>query len=169
MPRIIALMPTETTVVDLGYFAWRLGIDATTLPTKEGPVPCFSLVWRYQPAQLGEFRPADSSFMPLTAAAMIPLVRLEVDFQRELTTAMLVPVTAVSLTRGNAADDIARMTEAYNLFRNGRPNTEQLEQCIADSAKIITAYWDIRDWIRAGMKERKDMTVLPSSDLVLMP
>ena len=44
MPRIIALQPTETTVVDLGYFAWRLGIDATTIQTREGPVPCFSLV-----------------------------------------------------------------------------------------------------------------------------
>lgn len=169
MPRIIALSPLETAVVDLGHFSWRLGIDATTLETKEGPVPCFSLVWRYTPAQLGAFRPQDGAFLPLSGGAMTPLVRLEVDFQRGLTTADLKPVTAVAITRGNATDDIARMTEAYNLFRNARPNTEQLERCIKDSAAIVTAYWDIRDWIRAGMKERKDMTVLVGSDLVLMP
>ncbi len=168
MPRIIALQPTETTVVDLGYFAWRLGIDATTIQTREGPVPCFSLVYRYTPQQLVAFRPQDGVMLPLSDAAMVPLVRREADFQQHLQTSDLKPVTQVALTRGNQADDIVRMTEAYQLFRNGRPNTDRLEACIADSSLIIAAYWDIRAWLKTGMKAETRLTVL-QTELVLLP
>jgi hypothetical protein len=168
MPRIIALQPTETTVVDLGYFSWGLGIDATTLETVEGRIPCFSLVWRYVPHQLGTFRPIDSAFLPLTGPAMTPLVRLEVDFEKDLTTEMLKPVTTVTLTRGNVEDDVKRMTEAYTLFRNGRPSLERLEKCIADSTTIVRAYWLVRGWISEGMKAEKRLPVL-QTELVLLP
>ncbi len=178
MPRLIALQPTETTVVDLGYFSWRLGIDATTLQTAEGAIPCFTLVWRYTPAQLiatpqqivptSQGLMAQGTMVPLTDAAMVPLVRLEVDFQRELTTADIKPVTLVALTRGNVEDDVKRMTEAYNLFRNARPSVERLEQCIADSATIVRAYWDARAWVSAGMREEKRLRVL-QTELVLLP
>jgi hypothetical protein len=169
VPRIVSLQPTETAVVDLGHFAWRLGIDATTLVTKEGSIPCFSLVYRYVPAQMGSFRPADSMWLPLMDAAMVPLVRLEVDFQREMGVPELQAVTRVAVTRGNFTDDAARVAEAYNLFRNGRPSIERLEACIADSTKVLRAYWDVREWIAAGMKNEHHVTALPSTTLVLMP
>lgn len=168
MPRIVALQPTETAMVDLGYFSWRLGIDATTLKTREGDVPCFSLVYRYVPAQLIAFRPQDGATLNLADYSMTALVRLEVDFQRELTAAHIKPVTQVALTRGNVTDDIVRMTEAYNMFRNGRPNVERLEACIASSAKIIEAYWGIRAWLGTGMKEERRLQVL-ETELVLLP
>lgn len=69
-------------------------------------------------------------------------------------------VAAVALDGGNLDADVARTTEALNLFRNDpKIKAEHFDEAVKVATKILTVYWQIKDWIISGMKDQINITM----------
>lgn len=162
MPRVVSLQPNAVTAADLGYFAYKIDLGVTTLRN----VPAFSLVYRYPPTPVGVFRP-DGPWQSFYDAAVLVLARIPVSVAADV--AALQPVVAVSLDGGSLDADIARMHEAYQLFKNEpKIRTDYLEEAINDSDEVLKGYWSLRDWMKTGMTERKEI-VVKDTTMVCLP
>ncbi len=163
MPRVVSLQPDAIAAADLGHFAYKLDLGVTTWQN----VPAFSLLFRYPPGVAGLIRPQDGQFMSFAPMAILVLARVGASVAESVEE--LQPVTNVSLHGGTAEKDVARMTEAYQLFRNNaRVRGDDLDSSIKDSAEIIRAYWSLREWMRAGMLEKTEIQAA-STTLVCLP
>jgi hypothetical protein len=162
---VVSLQPTATVVADLGHFAYRLDLGVTTVRD----VPAFSLVYRYPPLTTALMRP-DGQVVPLASMALIALARVPITVAESPDA--LQRVVEVSLDGGTLDKDIARMTEAYQLFRNSpRTRVETLEGCVKDSAEVLKAYWGVREWLAEGAGEKRAIALPtdPPTQLVLLP
>lgn len=149
MPEIISVQKEAVTGFNLGQLSfWRLQIDTTLKGPKQ--VPCFSLVMRYPPGDVG---------------SMVALARCTVtiaDSYEELHR-----VTSVATAGGTLDADILRMAEGFNLFKNHeRLKGDALEQCIADSKRVLQAYWKARLWVEGGCREEETVEVDLENDPV---
>lgn len=154
MPRIVSLQPNAVAVADLGYFAYKIDVGVTSFKN----VPAFSLVYRYPPNPIGLYRPADSEWVGLAEAAVITLARVQISVAEDANA--LRRVTEVSLDGGSLDTDLARMHEAYQLFKNDpKIRIDKLEEAINDSDEVVKGYWLLREWMKTGMAERKEIVV----------
>lgn len=162
MPRIVALLPNGVASVDVGHYACRIDLATTTIRGS----PAFSLVYRYPPNPVALMQP-DGRPIPMAAFGVVALARASAQGVARAVEE-LDRVVEVSLDGGTREKDIARMTEAYQLFRNGPARGETIDACVKDSAAILDAYWSVREWMEDGMREAKKLDVL-TGKLALQP
>lgn len=162
MPRIVSLQPDAVAAADLGHFAYKIDIGVTLWHN----VPAFSLLYRYPPGNSGAFR-HDGAFMSFSPGSILVLARVAAKIAESVEE--LQPVADTSLVLGEVEKDIARMTEAYQLFRNNpRLRADDLDSTVKESAQVIRGYWSLRDWMRSGMEEKKEI-VVASTTMVCLP
>ena len=64
----------------------------------------------------------------------------------------LTKVAAVSLEGGTVEADIARMTEAFNLFGNmPRVKREAIDSSVRDVTELLRGYWQLREWLTGDL------------------
>ena len=150
MSKIISLQRGTITVFQLDNLAfYRLRLGVTLFST----IPCFSLIAAYPPG-------GEDSQVSL-ARVTVPFAKIDAHAR----TTELHRVVAVALDGGTLDLDQARTREAYLLFKNN-PNVKGdiLERCIDDSAKIISAYWHVRNWIAEGCRKLDDPSFVVLED-----
>jgi hypothetical protein len=161
MPRLTSYRGGGITSCDLGSNWWRLQIAAVPSGGRAG----FALVYRYPPASplIATGNPTQP-WISATEYAQLALAVADVDFAGEV--ADLKPVADVSIISGDREKDVARVSEAMNLFRNlPRLKDEALALALRDVVAVIDGYWAINRWHRAGCVERLEVTV---ADAVLV-
>jgi|JFJP01.1.fsa_nt_gi hypothetical protein len=146
MPAIWTFGPENATGIDLSANAfWRV---------KLGAVFMYDMSWL---ALVAIYPPGPGQTIQNTqivlARAGIPVAGKVEDVLR---------VAEVSVSTGTLEADTARMTEAFNLFKNNpRTKAETLEISLRDAMNILKAYWDVRDWLAGGASEVKTLDVSP--------
>ena len=146
MPAIWTFGPENSTGIDLAANAfWRITL---------GAVQASDMAWL---ALVAIYPPAPGQTIQQTqivlARAGVPVAGKIEDVLR---------VAQVSVSSGSLENDTARMTEAFNLFKNS-PRTKQeiLEISLRDSLEILKAYWTVREWLMGGAAEAKELNVPP--------
>lgn len=162
MPRIVSLQPGATSSADLGHVAYQFELGATGWRN----IPSFSLLYRYPfYTAPGTFRADGQPW--LFSTSTLTLARVQVPIAESLEA--LTRVTEVSLDGGSLEADVARMTEAYQLFKNdNRVRADRLDEAIKASAVVVQAYWSLRQWLAAGMTEKHEIDVVHTK-LVCLP
>jgi hypothetical protein len=145
---IISMQRGNITVFQFeGLPFYRLSVGVTLV----SGYPAFSLVMRYPPGDDG---------------SMVSLARVTVPFAKVdnvARTTELHRVANVALAGGSLDLDQARTREAMLLFKNNPSiKGDILERCIEDCAKIVQAYWHVRNWIKDGCPK------LPDPDYVVI-
>lgn len=161
MPRIVALRRGSVVGVDLGHVTFQLTLGATALQVGENPLPCFSILYEYPPSPTFAFRPVDGYYFqpPMSLAALVQVPIALAESQAELER-----VARASTGMSSLEKDLARMTEAFNLFKN-RPREiaqARLEACVRDAAEVVKGYYDIREWVASGMTKQKEVKIATS-------
>jgi hypothetical protein len=147
------------TSCDLGGGWWRLQIAAVPSGGRAG----FALVYRY-PSATPLMSDGRGGWLVSSDYAQLALAVADVDFAEKVED--LKPVTDVAIISGDRDKDIARTTEAMNLFRNlPRLKEEALALALRDISAVIDGYWAINHWHREGCKHRIEVTV---ADAVLV-
>ena len=138
MPSIVSFGKGSTTGIDLKANAfWRLTLGATSATE-------MALVIIYPPA---------SYDMALTRANKLALAKAEVNIAKQADE--IENVAGVALQGGTLDLDIARATEAMNLFRmHARTKEEAFEQSLSNVLALVRCYWAIRGWLETGATER---------------
>ena len=137
MPTLLSSGPQGTTGVTLENNAfWRLQLGAT------GDV-ALALIIRYPPAQ---------------AANIVALAKCPVGIAT--TPEEVQRVAEVILTTGTKEGDMARLEEAYNLFKNNNraPSASALEAAVADGKELLEVYYELQEWIMQGSVNRFSST-----------
>lgn len=153
MPAIWTFGPENSTGIDLSANAfWRVTLGAVYA----SEMSWLALIMIYPPA------PGQT-----THQTQIVLARAGVPVAGKVEEVMR--VAQVSVSSGSLEHDIARMTEAFNLFKNN-PRTKQeiLEISLRDSLEILKAYWNVREWLMQGASESKEL-IIPPYTLKLRP
>ena len=146
MPAIWTFGAENTTGIDLSANAfWRITL---------GGVFASDMSWL---ALVAIYPPAPGQTIQQT---QIVLARAGVQVASKIEDVLR--VAQVSVSSGSLEGDIARMTEAFNLFKNN-PRTKQeiLEISLRDAVEILKAYWTVREWLMAGATEPKEVIVPP--------
>ncbi len=161
MPRIVALRRGSVVGADLGHVTFQLSLGATSIPVGDDQLHCFSLLFSYPQATSHSWRPVDSALFQAppgtTSLVQVPIALAE--SQEELER-----VARASAGLSTMEKDIARMTEAFNLFKN-RPREiaqARLDACVRDASEVVKGYYDIREWITGGMHKQKEIKMVTS-------
>lgn len=144
MPAIWAFGPEHATGIDLSANAfWRLKLGAVY----QSEMSWLALVVIYPPA------PGQT-----VQQTQIALARVGVPIASRVEDVLR--IAEVSLSSGLLDDDMRRMTEAFNLFKNSpRMKQEILDVSLKDSLEILKAYWTLRDWLVDGATKAVDLVV----------
>jgi hypothetical protein len=143
MPAIWTFGPDNVTGIDLSANAfWRVTLSAVTIMQQ----PWLSLSLIYPPA-------AGQSILQ----TQIVLTKTGVPCTDKIEDVLR--VAQVSISSGSQEKDRERMTEAFNLFKNGKVKQEVLEVSLRDALEILDAYWQVRGWLQDGAREEKDIAV----------
>lgn len=144
MPSIWTFGPQNVTGIDLSANAfWRVMLGATVAMD----VPWLTLAVIYPPASGQTVHQTQITL----ARTSVPVTSRVEDVMR---------VAEVSISTGSLDQDISRMTEAFNLFKNNpRTKQEVLETSLRDALEILQAYWQVREWLFTGAKNDKDLPV----------
>lgn len=146
MPAIWTFGPENSTGIDLSANAfWRVTLGGVFM----WEMSWLALVAIYPPAP-GQ---TTQQTQIVLARAGIPVAsKIEEVFR----------VAQVSVSTGSIEGDMARMTEAFNLFKNSpRIKQEVLDSSLRDALEILKAYWSVRDWLFSGATEYKEIQVPP--------
>lgn len=144
MPAIWTFGPENATGIDLSANAfWRVSLGGIY----KYEMSWLALVLIYPPAQGQTVQQTQI----VLARAGIPVAGKIDDVLR---------VAEVSVSTGSIDGDTARMTEAFNLFKNNpRTKQETLDMSLRDGLDILKAYWSVRDWLMGGAGEAKEITI----------
>jgi hypothetical protein len=83
----------------------------------------------------------------------IALAKVEVNIAKQ--SDEIENVAQVALQGGTLDLDIARVTEAMNLFRmHARTKEEAFEQSLTNVLTLVRGYWALRSWLELGATER---------------
>jgi hypothetical protein len=152
MPRLSSYRGGGLTSVDLGGSWWRLLIAAVPSPRGAG----LGLVFRYPPAM--PIVASGNSWISTAEYAQLALAVADVDLAEGV--ADLKPVAEVAIASGDRDKDVARVTEALNLFRNlPRVKEETMESITKDVVAVVDGYWKLINWHRAGCGERLEVVL----------
>jgi hypothetical protein len=146
MPAIWTFGPENSTGIDLSANAfWRVTL---------GAVQMYEMSWL---ALVMIYPPAPGQTIQQT---QIVLARSGVQVASKIEDVFR--VAQVSVSTSTLDGDLARMTEAFNLFKNNpRTKQEALEMSLKDAVEILKAYWIIREWLMAGANEPREVIVPP--------
>lgn len=146
MPAIWTFGPENTTGIDLSANAfWRVAL---------GGVQRYDMFWL---ALVAVYPPAPGQTIQQT---QIVLARSGVLVASKMEDVFR--VAEVSVSTGSLEGDTARMTEAFNLFKNSpRIKQDMLDSSLRDALEILKAYWDIHDWLMGGASVARDVLVPP--------
>ncbi len=116
---------------------WRLGLGVVMMDN----TPALALTVKY---------PSDRSE---DGTATVSLLRVPVPVAQSVEEVRR--IANVSLQPGNLDEDLARMEEAYALFRNNPrvPSQDSLSDAITRGQGLVTAYWRTSDWILSDSEE----------------
>jgi hypothetical protein len=143
MPAIWTFGPTNVTGVDLSANAfWRLALGAT----QSHNMPWLTLVLIYPPA------PGQT-----TQHTQIALARSAIAVTDKLEDVL--KLAEVSLSMGSQDKDRERMTEAFNLFKNGKARQDILESDLKAALEVLDGYWKVRNWLKTGAATQDTLTV----------
>jgi hypothetical protein len=144
MPAIWTFGPTNVTGVDLSANAfWRLALGAT----QSNSMPWLTLVLIYPPA------PGQT-----TQHTQIALARSAVAVTDKVEDVL--KLAEVSLSQGSLEKDMARMTEAFNMFKNNKGVRQDiLESDLKAALEVLDGYWKIRNWLRNGADHQENLMV----------
>jgi hypothetical protein len=152
MPAIWTFGPINTTGVDLSANAfWRLALGAT----QSNNMPWLTLVLIYPPAQ-GQ----------TTQHTQIALARSAIAVTEKIEDVL--KLAEVSISMGSHDKDRERMTEAFNLFKNGKVRQDILESDLKAALEVIDGYWKIRNWLKTGA-EARDTLMVGQYEILLRP
>lgn len=128
MPSLISFGRNNTTGIDLSANSfWRLTMGVAS-PTE------MALVVIYPPGG---------------PTNRIALVKIEVLVAKNFEEIEKVAQTCISM--GTLEGDIARATEAMNLFRmHGHVSDKQIEEALSSVLQLVRAYWALRNWLESG-------------------
>lgn len=140
MPSLITFGRGHTTGVDLGANAfWRIMLGATSA-TEMG------LVVVYPPGGTSN---------------RISLASVEVNIAKQVQEIEQVAKTCLSM--GTLDGDIARATEAMNLFRmHSHVGDKAFEEAVGQVLLLVRAYWQLRTWFEQGAAERLVIDTVPN-------
>ena len=162
MPRLIALRRGSIVGADLGNVTYQIGLGATILQAdRDEPVFCFSLLYRYPPNPAALYRPADSA-LDVRPAASTTLLQVPISLAESAEE--LERITAVSVGHQDKDQDLARMTEAFNLMNNRSRSIakETLQACVRDAHEVVKAYYQLRQWIEEGAVKLQTIKIVTS-------
>lgn len=144
MPAIWTFGPEHTTGIDLGANAfWRIMLGETRM----GHVECLSLVLIYPPAAGQTIQHTQISL----ARVPIPLTDKAED---------ILKVAQTSISTGTVEKDRERMTEVFNMFKNGRHiKQEILDLSLKDGLVLLDGYWTIRNWLMGGAQQPEEVKI----------
>jgi hypothetical protein len=152
MPRLTSYRGGGLTSVDLGGGWWRLQVAA--VPSARGAG--LGLVYRYPPAM--PIVANGGSWLATSDFAQLALAVADVDLAAGV--ADLKPIADVAIAAGDRDKDVARVTEALNLFRNlPRVKEETMEVITRDVVAVVDGYWKLVAWHRAGCGDRIEVMV----------
>lgn len=146
MPAIWTFGPENSTGIDLSANAfWRVTL---------GGVYMWEMSWL---ALVAIYPPAPGQ---TTQQTQIVLARAGIPVASKIEDVLR--VAQVSVSTGSIEGDTARMTEAFNLFKNSpRTKQETLDNSLRDALEILKAYWSVREWLFAGATDAKQIDVAP--------
>lgn len=146
MPAIWTFGPENATGIDLSANAfWRITLSGAFI----SEMSWLALVAIYPPA------PGQT-----IQQTQIILARSGVQIASKVEDVLR--VAQVSVSSGSLENDIIRMTEAFNLFKNNpRYKQEILDISLRDALKILETYWSVRNWLMAGADVPKELIVPP--------
>lgn len=129
MPSLISFGKTNTTGIDLSANSfWRVTMGAASATE-------MALVVIYPPGG---------------PTNRIALVKTEVLVAKNPEEIEKVAQNCVSM--GSLELDIARATEAMNLFRmHGHVGEKQFEEALSAVLQLVRTYWVLRNWLESGM------------------
>jgi len=156
--RIMSFGPAGTIGLELGQnWCWRLSLGASVDPHTR--VVYFILAGTYTPPDYGLAQVAFNRVA--LARTAIPVASQVEEVQR---------VADVVLQGGNPETDQSRLTEAFNMFRNNpRVKGDMLATCVGDAAKVLQAYWQVREWLESGATERRTIETVPDYRIICVP
>lgn len=161
MPRLIALRRGSIAGADLGNVTYQIGLGATSIVGEHESTYCFSLIYRYPPSTTLVYRPADSQphVIPpgTTTLLQIPISLAESAEELER-------IAAVSVGNQDKEQDLARMTEAFNLMNNRSRSIakETLQACVRDAHEVVKAYYQLRQWLEEGATKLQTIKIVTS-------
>jgi hypothetical protein len=143
MPSIWTFGPTNVTGVDLGANAfWRLALGAT----QSNNMPWLTLVLIYPPAA---GQTVQQTQIALARSAIAVTDKVE----------DVLKLAEVSLSMGSQEKDLARMTEAFLMFKNGKVRQDILDSDLKAALEVLDGYWKIRNWLKAGADHQETLVV----------
>lgn len=161
MPRLIALRRDSVAGADLGNVTYQIGLGATSIAGDHESTYCFSLLYRYPPNTTLLYRPADS--LPhVVPPGVTTLVQVPISLAESVEE--LERIARVSAGNQSPEQDLARMTEAFNLMNN-RSRTiakETLQACVRDAQEVVKAYYLLRKWLEEGATKLETIRVVTS-------
>lgn len=140
-------------------------VAGTTL----GKAFCFSLVCWYPPPMPAVVRPSPveaATIIPMSPHSHVSILRAPIEMAQNQDE--LQSIAATALGHGSKEADVARVTEAFQLYRNSRVRIETVEACIKDSTDVLGVYWGIRQWMLAGMVEKAEFEAV-NTKIVCLP
>ena len=143
MPSIWTFGPTNVTGVDLSANAfWRLALSAT----QSNNMPWLALVLIYPPA------PGQT-----TQHTQIALARSAIAVTDKVEDVL--KLAEVSVSMGSQEKDLARMTEAFLMFKNGKVRQDILDSDLKAATEVLDGYWKIRNWLKMGADHQETLAV----------
>ena len=157
MPSLLSFAPGATTGFCLSSLGlWRLAFGCTVTGNEHEPLPWLALQIITSPSGIQQVFQRTA-----LARVSIPVASSAAEVDR---------VTSVILEGGTVDNDMARLTEAFSLFKNNpRVKGDVYDATLVECKDLLRGYWDIRLWLEEGYKEQKTLKLPGSTTLLLMP
>lgn len=150
MPRLVSLQPAEVIGVTLDHFGWRIGYSTTTWDD----MPCLSISFWYETQSPFVIAPTMANpVVDVTNSLRLALLKCPAPVAASEGVPALEPVLRGMRAGGSLDADTRRMTEAFTLFKNLKVKQELIDSCVADAAKMVAAYWELRTWLASGCRD----------------
>lgn len=163
MPRLTSQRPGALTSWDLGTGHWRLVVVA--VPGARSPA--LALALRYPPNPPLVFSPT-GAVIGLADHAQLVIATAPIEIAQA--PGEVEPVARVALAGGSLEADIARTTEAMNLFKNNpRLRDETFQACLRDALAVIDGYWKIASWVQLPPGRERLEIACADARLILEP
>lgn len=146
MPSIWSFTPEHTSGIDLSTNKyWRLAMSATQVHGK---------LWL---AAVAIYPPTPPATLE---TSQIVLCRSEVSVAQSIAEVQKLATRCAST--GSYDEDLKRMTEAFNMFKNS-PGVKQdaIDTCVKDATEVLKAFWQIRSWLMGGALAVEEVTNVP--------
>jgi hypothetical protein len=152
MPRLASYRGGGFTSVDLGGSWWRLQLAAVPSTRSAG----LGLVFRYPPAM--PIAANAGQWVAMAEYAQLALAVADIALAESVDD--LKPLAAVAIASGDRDKDVARATEALNLFRNlPRVKEETMDMITKEVIAVVDGYWQLQRWHRGGCVDRLEVVV----------